>query len=660
MKFPDPKRPAPRAGAPDSLSCNHTAASELMAAIILMGFVAAAFGVIAVMILSQPPPQKIPSLSALVTNQSCTITIYHDGGDSVERQSLQILVDNVNRTADFTMRNKPAGWTTWETGDTLIYTPSVPCAPPIQVDIVYDRSNVLLSKVFSSSAAAPFTHTITASAGTGGTITPSGAVGVADGGSRSFTIAANYGYQITDVIVDGESKGALSTYTFTTVIVNHTISVTFESSTPTITGITPSAGVNTTSISITNLAGTKFQSGAKVNLTRSGYPNITASGVAVVSPAKITCTFDLTGRTAGSWTVVVTNPDGQYALLADGFTITAPAPTVTSITPATGLNSTTISITNLSGTGYLSGAAVKLNRTGYADIAGTGVTVVSPVNITCTFDLTGRTAGPWNVVVTNYDGQSGVRANGFTITAPAPTVTSITPATGLNTTTISITNLSGTNFLSGATVRLNRTGYADIAGTGVTVVSPVNITCTFDLTGRTAGPWNVVVTNYDGQSGVLANGFTITAPRRQIYYEGFESGTGGWTFTGDNSRRTDAVPKNQTASIRLRQTGAMTRTISTTGYGDIIVQFNWTPQSLDSAAEYVQGQYTTNGGTSWTNISVITGPTGSPTVLSVVTSPVLPSAAGDNANFGLRFRIVGSATNDLLYVDDVQVTGIPV
>jgi hypothetical protein len=95
---------------------------------------------------------------------------------------------------------------------------------------------------------------------------------------------------------------------------------------------------------------------------------------------------------------------------------------------------------------------------------------------------------------------------------PAPTVTSITPNIGVNTTTISITNLAGTNFLAGATVKLNRTGYADIAGTRVNVVLPTQIICTFDLTNKAAGQWNVVVTNTDGQSGILINGFAITRP----------------------------------------------------------------------------------------------------------------------------------------------------
>lgn len=60
----------------------------------------------------------------------------------------------------------------------------------------------------------PQTHTITASAGTGGSISPSGGVRVEVGKSQSFTISAGVGYKISDVKVDGKSVGAVSTYTF--------------------------------------------------------------------------------------------------------------------------------------------------------------------------------------------------------------------------------------------------------------------------------------------------------------------------------------------------------------------------------------------------------------------------------------------------------------
>jgi len=74
----------------------------------------------------------------------------------------------------------------------------------------------------------PTTYTITATAGTGGTISPSGAVTVKSGDSVTFTITPNSGYIISDVKVDGKSIGAVTSYTFTNVTANHTIEATFE------------------------------------------------------------------------------------------------------------------------------------------------------------------------------------------------------------------------------------------------------------------------------------------------------------------------------------------------------------------------------------------------------------------------------------------------
>ncbi len=296
---------------------------------------------------------------------------------------------------------------------------------------------------------------------------------------------------------------------------------------PTVTSITPATGANTGTVSITSLAGTNFQSGAAVKLTRTGYTDITATAVSVVSSTRITCTFDLTGKAAGTWNVVVTNSDGQSGTKTGAFTITgSTAPTVTSITPATGANTGTVSITSLAGTNFQSGAAVKLTRTGYSDIAATAVSVVSSTRITCTLDLTGKAAGAWDVVVTNSDGQTGTKTGAFTITgSTAPTVTSITPATGANTGIVSITSLAGTNFQSGAAVKLTRTGYTDITATAVSVVSSTRITCTLDLTGKAAGAWDVVVTNSDGQNGTKAGAFTITeeggSPSDEYHESGF-------------------------------------------------------------------------------------------------------------------------------------------
>ena len=69
--------------------------------------------------------------------------------------------------------------------------------------------------------------TITARAGAGGTISPSGAVVVQQGSNQTFTITPNPFYQISQVTVNSVNQGAITTYTFTNVQANHTISATF-------------------------------------------------------------------------------------------------------------------------------------------------------------------------------------------------------------------------------------------------------------------------------------------------------------------------------------------------------------------------------------------------------------------------------------------------
>ncbi len=71
-------------------------------------------------------------------------------------------------------------------------------------------------------------YSITASAGEGGSISPEGTVEVVTGHSQDFAITANEGYEIADVVVDGVSQGAVSSYTFDDVTADHTIEVSFK------------------------------------------------------------------------------------------------------------------------------------------------------------------------------------------------------------------------------------------------------------------------------------------------------------------------------------------------------------------------------------------------------------------------------------------------
>ncbi|MFO0585663.1 MAG: hypothetical protein U0229_25560 [Anaeromyxobacter sp.] len=86
------------------------------------------------------------------------------------------------------------------------------------------------------------TYTITASAGTGGSISPSGATSVSHGGSQAYTITPSTGYDVADVLVDGGSIGAATGHTFSNVTAGHTISASFALQTFVITGSAGAGG----------------------------------------------------------------------------------------------------------------------------------------------------------------------------------------------------------------------------------------------------------------------------------------------------------------------------------------------------------------------------------------------------------------------------------
>lgn len=86
-------------------------------------------------------------------------------------------------------------------------------------------SNVTANVTIGASVAIN-TYTITTTAGSNGSITdPDPTVNY--GGSQTINVTANSGYHVADVLVDGSSVGAVTTYTFSNVTANHTIAASF-------------------------------------------------------------------------------------------------------------------------------------------------------------------------------------------------------------------------------------------------------------------------------------------------------------------------------------------------------------------------------------------------------------------------------------------------
>ncbi|PKM73128.1 MAG: hypothetical protein CVU91_06060 [Firmicutes bacterium HGW-Firmicutes-16] len=74
-------------------------------------------------------------------------------------------------------------------------------------------------------------YTIEATAGDGGSISPSGTANVTKGSSKTYTITPENGYAISNVLVDGVSVGAVSSYTFSNITATHTIKAVFVKAT---------------------------------------------------------------------------------------------------------------------------------------------------------------------------------------------------------------------------------------------------------------------------------------------------------------------------------------------------------------------------------------------------------------------------------------------
>jgi PKD repeat protein len=282
---------------------------------------------------------------------------------------------------------------------------------------------------------------------------------------------------------------------------------------PAVESITPSSGTNTGIINITDLHGDWFRTGATVKLSRAGQTDIPGTSVIVDSQTRILCLFDLTGKLAGPWNVTVTNTDTQSGTKEGGFIVTQPDPTVSTITPETGVNNGVKSV-NITGTGFKPGVIARLTLGSNIITNQTPLSVSTDGKlITCSFDLTGAPIGLWDVNVTNLFGSPGVKATAFTITNPVPVITGITPNVGINNDDLGITNLSGSNFQSGANVTFSKEGQVPRYAYSVNTIGTTRITCVIGLNGAAVGFWNVTVRNPDTlTSDPLAREFYVFYP----------------------------------------------------------------------------------------------------------------------------------------------------
>ena len=184
-------------------------------------------------------------------------------------------------------------------------------------------------------------------------------------------------------------------------------------------------------------------------------------------------------------------------------------PTLASAAPTSGAQAQTNLNVVLTGANFLANPICSFG----AGIDVNSCTFNSATQLTANVDvLAGAAVGPRNIIVTDTDTQTATLANGFSVVAgtalPAPTLTGVTPnAVFQGTMNVTVT-LTGTNFQPAPTCNFD----SDFGGTvnTCTFVSPTQINVNLNVAGNaTLGGHNVIVTNADGQSATMINGFTV-------------------------------------------------------------------------------------------------------------------------------------------------------
>ena len=288
---------------------------------------------------------------------------------------------------------------------------------------------------------------------------------------------------------------------------------------PVASDLSPDNGDTSQAFTVTVVADF-LEPGAKV-VFRKPPTVVTIQGAAItLSPGQASFLLNVAPFQAGQYDVDVENPDGGKDSLPKAFTVINAVARPTSITPSSGFDNQVLTA-SIGGTLIHSQSTVSLQRDAET-IPGTNQSGAGTL-LQVDFDLRDRTQGLWDLVVVNPDAEPAVLDDVFEIVNSPPTLTLITPTNDLNGSPTTC-SLIGTDIDAPPTALLRRAGQADVPGTSLVRNSSLQVTCSFDMTGKPLGPWDVVLTNPDGQSATLPGAFRVGGV--------VSAGTGALDFQG--------------------------------------------------------------------------------------------------------------------------------
>lgn len=182
------------------------------------------------------------------------------------------------------------------------------------------------------------------------------------------------------------------------------------------------------------------------------------------------------------------------------------APTTDSIAPAQAAIFEGTLTAVLSGHDFGAAMHARMERSGFAAIAASAMTVNNDTQITMTFPLSSAATGYWDVIVSTL-GCSARFANAIQISTLA--ITGVSPAqVSLTQSSVTVT-ATGTSFRSAMLFRLERTGQAAINASSVTVTDTQHFSAVFPLTSAVTGYWDLTAST-GSYTARYANALRIT------------------------------------------------------------------------------------------------------------------------------------------------------
>ncbi len=269
---------------------------------------------------------------------------------------------------------------------------------------------------------------------------------------------------------------------------------------PTITGVSPGSGARGQVVPVT-ITGTNFISGATVGVRGVG---VKQGSFVVVSSTQMTAVFTISASAVlGTDTVTVTTSAGVSNTFPFNVVASA-APAITNLGPTSGVQGQAVAIA-ITGTNFITGSTVNVSGTG---VTAGSVVVASATSITATLTIAPTAnAGPYYVTVTTSGGVSNTTP--FTVNAAAPSIINLSPASGVQGQAVPVA-ITGTNFITGATVNVSGTG---VTVGSVVIASATSITATLTIApNANAGPYNVTVTTSGGVSNTTLLTVNPAAP----------------------------------------------------------------------------------------------------------------------------------------------------